>query len=139
MSASPLTNLQKRYANNVKVGGEACSDLRRPTYKYTPEERLWSACLYEAVQTYLCVSSGASPREIAETRSWFAETYAGEVSPPGSYEWICSVLEINPAQFRRRLVQIEQRACGDRRAARMILKGLRKGASLQDQSKEPEA
>jgi len=129
MMTSTLTEQQKNYVKNI-VEGEACSDLRRPTYRYSPEQKLWSACLYEAVQTYLGLGTGVSAEERKKTRGWFTESFNGRGSSAGSYEWICHVLDIEPAPFRRMLVKVEEKACGDKRVARQILVDLRKGFSI---------
>ena len=79
---SALTTAQKNFVRNIDIEGEPCSDLRRPTFRYSPEQSLWSACLYEAVLTYLGLGSGASNKERQEARAWFAESFDATTPPP---------------------------------------------------------
>ena len=103
--------------------------MRRPTFRYSPEQSLWSGCLYEAVQTYLGVGVVASSKERQEAREWFGTTFDESKAPPGSFEWTCQVLEINPARFRRSLLRIAEKTGGSGQAARTVLTGLRREIS----------
>ena len=124
----------------MSADGEVCSDMRRPTFRYTPEESLWSACLHEAVLTYLGAGVCTREKDRQEAREWFAAHFDSEVpAPVGSYEWTCIILEIDPVQFRRRLLLLEERSGGDGRTARRMITEMRKGLSSRRVAQEPAA
>ena len=127
--ATALTEAQKRRVKALARGGEPCADLLRPAFVYSPEQSLWSACLYEAVQTYLGVGILAGHKDRSEVRTWFGECGTDESrgARPGSFEWVCLVLDIDPASFRRSLFRMErgsrQPASGGQKVAHGSSKG----------------
>ena len=126
---SMLTEKDQQAIRRMSAEGEVCSDMRRPVFRYTSEERLWSACLYEAVMTYLGMGVCTREKDRQEAREWFGATFAPGRSPVGSFEWVCIILEIDAVQVRRRLVRLDERTGGDGRAARKLLAEMRRGSS----------
>ena len=118
---------QVRMLNNIPEGMPS-PDMDRQEV-LSPEQKLWSACLFEAIQCYLGLSPGTSHQEQLETREWFSVSYRDVTAPAGSFEWACFTLDIDPVAFRRNLIRIEQEACGDKQQARKILAALKKKAA----------
>lgn len=141
MGSSSLNEHDRGVIRSISDEGEVCSDMGRPKFKYSAEQSLWSACLHEAVRTYLGVGSGVNRQERTEAREWFAQVFGddGFGAPPGSFEWICFILEIEAAPFRRKLVRLEEKTGGDGQVARKVLTELRQGISKRQVAGSPAA
>lgn len=71
--------------------------LRRPV---RGEEKLWLQVIDQAMRD---LRDSTNPGDREEAREWFFDRRYIE----GSIAWICSFLMLNPAYFRRKIVEME--------------------------------
>lgn len=78
--------------------------------------RLWAAVLAEAIATLKAWRNGG--KQVLEGRKAEAWLMHAEANGPGSFEWVCCVLDLDPVAVRDRLrVQFPPRSAN--RAERM--------------------
>lgn len=63
--------------------------------------RLWAAVLAEAIATLKAWRNGG--KQVLEGRKAEAWLMHAETSGPGSFEWVCCVLDLDPVAVRDRL------------------------------------
>lgn len=101
------TGIKSLLAYAPPTAEEFWSEKRERQAALVPEKRLWAAVLKDAIE---CIRGQAlvhcgTPKyrkryrqiEQRSTRTWFMSTS----TDPGTFLWVCAVLEIQPEKVRR--------------------------------------